>query len=304
MYVLTGATGGIGSQVLNHLLKLVPADEIIVSLHNTSSTAATNLSSLGVTVRYGDYTSPETLKAAFSGGKKLLLVSIPSINDTERYDLHRAAIDAALAVSVEHIYYTSLAFADDSVTAVMKAHLRTEAYLKKSGVKYTIIREGIYSESISLYLGFFDPTFPDEETVIKVPADGGIAWASRQDLGAGTAKLLTLEDYTNQTLLLSGDKAYTVAETATLVGKVVHKRVSVKYVSFDEYISTLGKGKAGLEFAKKWATTYNGLQRGECAIVDPLLQKLIGPLTPLEDVLRKMLLKKEETETAAEQYAK
>jgi len=155
MYVLTGTTGGLGSQVLGALLKLVPANQIIVSLYNPSSTDSSHLASLGVTVRRGDFTSPNTLRTSFSGGKKLLLVSRPSIQDLERFNQHRNAIDAAIAVGIEHIYYTSLAFASDSVTAVMKAHLRTEAYLKSCGVKYTIIREGIYAESIALYLGFF-----------------------------------------------------------------------------------------------------------------------------------------------------
>jgi hypothetical protein len=81
-----------------------------------------------------------------------------------------------------------------------------------------------YSESIALYLGFFEPTFLDEETVIEIPAEGGIAWVSRSDLGASTAKLLTLDDYTNQIVLLSGNRVYSVAETIDLVGKRVKRK--------------------------------------------------------------------------------
>ena len=303
MYVLTGATGGLGSQVLQFLLKLVPSDQIIVSMYNTSSAASAHLSSLGVTVRGGDYNDPKSLNSAFAGGTKLLIVSSPSISDLERFHHHKTAIDAAVDVGIKHIYYTSLAFASDSVTAVMKAHIRTEEYLKSKDIRYTIIREGIYSESIGLYLGFFDPTFPQEETVIKVPGDGGIAWASRRDLGAGTAKLLTVDDYTNQTVLLSGDKAYTIMETAALVGKVVQKNVETEIVSVDEYVDIVGKGRLGPKFARLWAT-YDGLKRGECATVDPLLEHLIGRLTPLEDVLRELLLKEGESQSNVNQYAK
>lgn len=303
MFVLTGTTGGLGSQVIKYLLKLIPSDQIIMSLYNPKSDAASYIESLGVTIRHGDYAKLDTLRSAFAGGKKLLIVSYPSINDMERFNAHRAAIDAALDVGIEHIYYTSLAFASDSVTAVMKAHLRTEAYLKSKNVKYTIIREGIYSESISLYLGFFDPTFPDEATVIEVPGDGGIAWVGKEDLGAGTAKLLTTDEYANQILLLSGSKAYTVVETAALVGKVVKKRVLTKRVSKEQYIANIGQ-RLGTDFAKLWATTYDGLERGECATVDPLLQTLIGELKPLEETLREMLLKQGEIESTVEQYAK
>ena len=50
---------------------------------------------------------------------------------------------AAQKAGVEHIYYTSLAFGPESNAGVMRAHLRTEAFLKGLGdIKFTIIREG------------------------------------------------------------------------------------------------------------------------------------------------------------------
>lgn len=85
---------------------------------------------------------------------------------------HINAIDAAKRVGVKHIYYTSVALAGEtgvgkkgeekdgegkSVGAVMRAHLDTEKYLKDSGITYTILREGIYSESYPFYMGSFLP---------------------------------------------------------------------------------------------------------------------------------------------------
>lgn len=102
---------------------------------------------------------------------------------------HKAAIDAAKRVGIKHIYYTSLMFAGDSQAAVMQAHLATEKYLKESGLAYTIIREGIYSESWPLYFGYWKPGRPGNEVLIP-HGDGGIAWVCRDDLGEGTAKLM------------------------------------------------------------------------------------------------------------------
>ena len=55
---------------------------------------------------------------------------------------HRRAIDAAREAGVKHIYYTSLAFANPSKASVMRAHIRTEAYLKEEcdDISWTIIR--------------------------------------------------------------------------------------------------------------------------------------------------------------------
>lgn len=185
--VLTGTTGGLGSSVLSHLLRLrlFPPTSLIISLHNPSSTPSTSLET-----RRGDLTDPTSLRAAFTGADTLFLVSFPSIAYEERVNAHRNAIDACKAAGVKRVVYTSLAFgglADDSVTEVMSAHLATEAYLKASGLEWIILREGIYAESWSLYAGFLSLENGSE---IVVPGDGGVAWVSRDDLGEATARIL------------------------------------------------------------------------------------------------------------------
>ena len=159
MIVLTGTTGGLGSQILKYILSLnlISPSQIIISLYNTSSAPA-DLPA-GIQIRQGDFSRPDSLDVAFAGADTLLLVSYPSIAHKLRVDSHVNAIDAAKRAGIKRIYYTSLAFADGSVSAVMQAHLDTEAYLKQSGLAYTIVREGIYAESYPLYLGKFVPLF-------------------------------------------------------------------------------------------------------------------------------------------------
>ena len=187
------------SNLSNLLTRL--ASDIIVSLHNPAGVSPT-IAASGVEVRKGDYADPDSLRTAFAGADKLFLVSYPSIAHELRVRMHKNAISAAKAVGVKHIYYTSLAFgfgaqkelvpADEreSVAAVMQAHLDTEAYIRASGLTYTVIREGIYSESWPLYFGFWSTTDTTDEAIIP-HGDGAIAWASRVDLGEGTARILS-----------------------------------------------------------------------------------------------------------------
>ena len=160
----------------------------MVSLYNPSG-ATEAIKESGVEVRRGDYGDPASLDQAFAGADKLLIVSYPSIAHELRVKHHEHAIDAAKRAGVKHVYYTSLAFAGDSVAAVMQAHIDTERYLKASGLTYTILREGIYSESYPLYFGFFNAAEGKDEVIVPY-SDGGIAWVSREDLGEGTAKII------------------------------------------------------------------------------------------------------------------
>jgi uncharacterized protein YbjT (DUF2867 family) len=150
--VLTGATGGLGSEVLKALLTLVSPSTLRISTPDPSKVPA-NVRSSGVHVVRGDFGHPNTLNEAFAGADTLLIVSYPSIAHDERVRMHTNAIDAAKRAGVQHVFYTSLAFDPAGGAAVMRAHRDTEAYLKASGLTYTIIREGIYSESYPLYLG-------------------------------------------------------------------------------------------------------------------------------------------------------
>jgi hypothetical protein len=213
---------------------------------------------------------------------------------------HRAAISAALKSGVKYIFYGSLAFAgapsnQSSVAHVMAAHLDTEKYLEKlswavPGFAYTVIREGLYSESYPLYTSFFDPKNPSDE--IKIPHDGGgpgIAWVKREELGEGTAELIRrfVEsgnpdgfEYRNSRVLLSGQKTLTLAETVEVLGRISGKPVGIREVSNEEY-AALPENKdgftyKGVSYAYPWTTAFEAFRRGEGSCVSPLLKELLG----------------------------
>jgi len=306
MIVVTGATGGLGSQVFKHLLQLLPPSQITASLYNPSG-ASEFIKASGALIKQGSYTDPSSLDTAWAGADKLFLISYPGISRETRVQAHKTAIDAAKRLGVGHVYYTSLGFgtgvSPESVADVMQAHLETERYLKQSGLKYTIIREGIYSESWPLYLGFWSKE--DGDTAVIPTADGPVAWVSREDLGEATAKIIAEGAYESETILLSGSQTYRLSELAELISKVISQPLSVKVVSVEEYIKA-NQGKRGPrgepDFLRQWATTYTALAKGECSVVDPTIKRVLGrELKPMEQTLREML---GATDDSVERYAK
>lgn len=219
--------------------------------------------------------------------------------------VHRDAIDAARRMGVLHIVYTSLAFAGDGLPTtaadVMRAHLATETYLAEirahdPSFTYTIIREGVYSESFPLYTGFFNPkdqpTPDDPKDTIAIPHDGlgpGIAWAKQDELGEATARLLVryVRDpsdfpYLNQTVLLSGPRAVSLAETVEILGRVLNRKLQIRPVSVDEYLDQpkvknfLYYGGGAGTLARSWATVFEAIRRGECSVTTSFLREIIG----------------------------
>lgn len=206
------------------------------------------------------------------------------------------AIDAARRAGVKHIFYSSLGFGGDlqdhSLAVVMQAHLDTEKYLAKLASEdpsftYTSIREGLYSESTPIYTAFFDPRNPSDE--ILIPHDGsgpGVAWVKRDELGEASARLMAsyVADpaafpYTNGKVLLTGGKAWTLADTVKVLARVAGKEVvRIREVTVDEYVhlpqvlAVFGSE----EKARTWATAWEAIKAGETAVVTDSLEKILG----------------------------
>ncbi|KAG2189283.1 hypothetical protein INT44_004425 [Umbelopsis vinacea] len=265
--ILTGTTGKLGSVVLQHLLKTLSPTDIIVSVYNPNGHQ--ELKSKGVDVRAGNFQHPESLVATYQGGDALFLVSLPSRDDEYRIKSQTQAIDAAKKAGVKHVYYTSLAFPDGSEANVMKAHFATEDYLKQCGLNYTIIREGSYMESYPVYLGLYE-TSSDK---VVVPGDGKVAFADRTELGEATAKIIASGEYVNETVTLTGDKAYSLRETTEILSSILQKKIEFHKVSTEEFLKY---NADKYEVAKWWATTYPTLESGGLGVVDPTLERLLG----------------------------
>ena len=328
--VLTGSTGGLGSRVLYHLLHTlsVSASSLIIS---TPRSDPESPSADGIEVRHGDFLKPATLPAALADASVLLLVSYPSIAHALRVEAHKNAIDASIRAGIKHIVYTSLAFAGDSKASVMQAHIDTEDYLRhtcaRSGIRFTILREGIYAESYPLYLGFFDVKAQQDaatrEVLVPPTHDQGVAWVSRDELGEGTAKVLvdvsknlSTPDggpFADKVILLSGPSALSLKDVGTAVSGTLgwkgEQQLKVREVSEDEFVrhhaANRGGGKDAEDFVRAWASTFPAIAKGELAVVDPSLEKILGRATKdFQRLLPELLRDVAGAEGSVKQYAK
>lgn len=305
---LTSPNGKLGGAVLRNLLAydLIPADQLVLSTSSNSEDRKWNdLKEKSTIVRQASYDDTSAMEAALKGCDRLFLVSTPKIS-MDFYDApyvkgreahHFNVLEAARRAGIKHVYYTSLGFGDDSVSGVMAAHLRTEAWLREQqDFKYTIIREGLYNESWPLYLGHSSMDGRLDRTEIPVAGDGPVSWTAIDDLGLGTAAILadTSGKYDNQILTLSNTQSYNLQEVASLVSKYSNKQVEIKIVDKAEHIRyyveerRLDRGQV-----EWWAKSYEALKRHECLKEDPLLTELLAKFgrkpKPFEETIQEML---------------
>ena len=187
MIAITGATGQLGHYVIESLMKTVPASQIVAIVRNPAKAQA--LTAQGITVRQADYGDEAALTSALQGVEKLLLISSSEVG--QRAPQHRNVINAAKTAGVKFIAYTSLLHADKSPLGLADEHIETEKMLADSGIVYTLLRNGWYSEN---YLASA-PAALEHGVFIGAAGDGKIASATRADYAAAAARVISEADF-------------------------------------------------------------------------------------------------------------
>ena len=233
---ITGATGQLGNLVIEQLLQLTAAQNIVALVRNVDK--AEHFKAQGIEPREFDYDHPETLVPALSGIDKLLLISANEIG--RRTPQHQAVIDAAKVAGVPYLAYTSLLRADTSPLGLAQEHRETEKLIQDSGITYTFLRNNWYSEN---YLAGVAHTI-EIGTLFGAAQDGRISSASRIDYAEAAAKVLTSTGHENKTYELAGSESFSLSDLATFIGQAVNKDIIYQNLSAEEY--TQGLTQAGL----------------------------------------------------------
>jgi NAD(P)H dehydrogenase (quinone) len=277
MIAVTGATGQLGTLVIEFLLKNVPASQIVAAVRTPAKAAA--LAAKGIQVREADYNRPETLATAFAGVDKILLISSNEVG--RRIAQHTAVIDAAKATGVKLLAYTSLLHADTSPLALAEEHLATERYLQASGLSYSLLRNGWYLENQTAAIA---PAL-QQGAFIGASADGRFAAAARADFAEAAAVVLTTDAHANSIYELGGDVPYTRAELAAEVSRQTGKTIGYHNLPATEYEKILATFLPA-EAAHIIADAEAHAATGALDDASHTLSKLIGhPTTTLADAV-------------------
>lgn len=273
---ITGATGQLGQLVVEQLKGKVENDRIVALVRNPDKVKDT-----GVEVRPFDYDQPEGLAEQLKGIDRLLLISANELGQRARQ--HKNVIGAAQKAGVKWIVYTSLLHVDTTSLNLAVEHQETETMLQDSGIDYTILRNGWYTENYTASIagalagGAF----------IGSAGTGKISSAARQDYAEAAAIVLTDESFKGQVFELAGDKAYTLNDLAAEISKQTGKAIPYKNLPEVEYAKILESFDIPKGFADAIASWDVSASKGDLFDNSQQLSKLLGrPTTPLAESVK------------------
>lgn len=275
--VVTGATGHLGRLVVEELLaRGVPANEVVAAGRATDKIK--DLADRGVRIEAIDYDKPDTLRRAFAGADKVLLISGSEVG--RRVAQHENTIGAAAEAGVGLLVYTSIANADRSTIRMADDHRATEEALAAAGLPVTVLRHSWYLENYTGQL----PVFLEHGAILGSAGDGRVSAATRADYAAAAASVLTSDGHVGRTYELGGDSAFSMAELAATVTELSGREIVYRDLPEQEYAAALTAAGLPASYAAALAESDRGLARGELLVETGDLSRLAGrPTTSMPE---------------------
>lgn len=274
---ITGATGQFGAIALG-LLRTKHAN-VIALVRNPAKIS-------DVETHQFDYAKSEKQVEALQDVDTLILVSSSEVG--QRIQQHKNVIEAAKKAGVKHIIYTSLLGAsnDNTVKSLAGEHLATEDALKTSGITYTILRNGWYTENYTESV----PAALANNAFYGSAKNGKISSALRAELAEAAVNVALGEGHENRTYELAGSTSWTLSDLAAEISKQTGKEIPYVDISVEDYTTALVKAGLDEGLAGFIAECDVDASNGALFSEDKTLEKLLGRPTARLDAAVKQAL--------------
>lgn len=221
---ISGASGQLGKAVLKRLSELPGGYEVAGISRSPHTVDYAN------DARFGDYDDQDSLREAYSGLDRLLIIPTLDLKYGARARQLVHAIDAALSAGVEHIVLISDAGTrEDCEPHIGAASWVGEQHLIKSAPRWTILRANYFMESFA------------QEVVLSAVAgrmaelgEGRVGFVSRDDVAAAAAGILIGTGHSGVIYNATGTEALTLDDRAQLIEKIIGQRIDIVQVSREE----------------------------------------------------------------------
>jgi uncharacterized protein YbjT (DUF2867 family) len=260
-YLITGATGDIGSRVVKHLFALGARPRVFARDARKARERFGDRADVAV----GDLADAGSLFAALAGVDALFLVnSGPEIASRDGL-----AAKAAKAAGVKHLVKLSSMDAQQDVgTGVW--HARGESAIRASGIAFTFVQPTGFMENAL----FWAPQVKSRGVVRSATSDGKIPFIHSDDIAAVATKTLTTREYEGKALL-------SYAEMAAKIGAAIGRPVGFEVVSEEQVRQRMTESGDTEEMVVAHLSIYRAIREGRLATVTDNVERVLGrkPIT-------------------------
>jgi uncharacterized protein YbjT (DUF2867 family) len=245
MILVVGATGVLGGMITRRLLERGEDVRILVR-HNSPSeelarqgmaTSAQALIEAGTQPVYGDLKDRVSLDPACAGIETVITTANSAMRggedtvDSVDRAGNRNLIDAAQAAGVRQFIFTSVLGADvNNPFPFIQAKAETEAYLRQSGMPYTILAANFFMESwVGMVVGM--PLGAGQPVTLVGEGRRMHSFVSVVDVAAFATAAVGHPATVNQHLAIGGPEALSWCDVVDTFERVMGREVPLRFIS-------------------------------------------------------------------------
>jgi uncharacterized protein YbjT (DUF2867 family) len=267
-YLITGATGDIGSKVVELLIQRDERPRVFVRDGDKARERFGDI----VEVRVGDLDDATVLRAALEGIESLFLVnSGPAI--PQRDELAAAAAKAA---RVKHLVKLSSMDVNQKL-AIGAWHEQGEAAIRATGIPFTFVQPTGFMSNLLAWTS----SIRGEGVVRSATGEGRRAFIHSADIAEVATKALMTGEYSGRSLAVTGPEALSFSEATEKIGTAIGKQLRFQAISDDDARQRYSAVSGSEEETEAHVSLWRAIREGRLATVTDGVERILGrkPIT-------------------------
>jgi uncharacterized protein YbjT (DUF2867 family) len=262
-YLITGATGDVGSRVVDSLLAFGERPRVFVRDENKARSRFGDR----VEVFVGDLADAASLKSALQDVDALFLVTtgprIPQLDE--------GAAKAAKAAGVRRLVKLSSLDVEQNL-AIGAWHERGEEAIRASGVPFTFLRPSGFMSNLFAWA----TSIRNEGLVRSSTGDGKRGFIHSDDLAAVATEILRTGAHVGESLPLTGPEALSFSEVAVKLGVAIGSPLRYQPISDEEARHRYAATGAPPEETEAHVCLWRAIREGRLATVTNWVERVLG----------------------------
>jgi len=267
-YLITGATGDVGSRVVRRLLEREIRPRVLVR----NEDKARSLFADKVDVCVGDLGDPDSTRRAMDGMDVIYLVNVGPLIP-QRDD---SAASISKLAGVQRIVKLSSLDVDQGL-AIGAWHEKGEAAIRAAGIPFTFVRPTGFMSNLLAWAH----SIRREGMVRSSTAHGRRPFIHSEDIAAVSVQALLDEAYAGRILSLTGPQSLTFGEATQMIAEAIGKALVFEAISDDQARECYSRVSGSEEETEAHVALWRAIREGRVGATTNEVEQILGrrPLT-------------------------
>lgn len=262
-YLITGATGEIGSRVVMQLLERGIRPRVLVR----SQEKARSFFGDRVDVFVGDLAEPSLTRSAIQGADVVFLVNVgPEIPQRDK-----ATATISKEARVRKIVKLSSLDVERGL-AIGAWHEQGEAKIREVGIPFTFVRPSGFMSNLLAWAH----SIRTEGVVRSSTADGRRPFVHSDDIASVCVAALLIDEHTGKALPITGPESLTIREATAIISKAIGKPLSYQVISDEEARERYSEVSGSPEETEAHVALWRAIRQGQLAATTDCFERTLG----------------------------